>query len=130
MKRSILLTTILGSIFIFIGLIMLGATLNDTELKDMRSGGILLMAFGAMAIAIPMYIDARRMVAERKESKQAARKGAPRCIVCGEDSASFWCTSHSVGVCLNCIPAHHDGTRCLYRPILQQSTPAGAGRSR
>ncbi len=121
MKRSILLTTIAGAAFILLGLVFLGASLNDPELKDARMGGLLMMAFGAMVIAVPMYIDARRMLSGQKESKQTAiRKGASRCIVCGDEIAILWCTSHSVGVCLDCISQHHDGTRCLYRPILQQ----------
>ena len=121
MKRSILLTTIAGAAFILLGLVVMGATLNDAEMKDARMGGLLMMAFGAMVIAVPMYVDARRMVSGQKESKQAAlKRGASRCIVCGEEVAILWCTSHSVGVCLNCISEHHDGVRCLYRPILQQ----------
>ena len=103
------------------GLVIMGATFNESEMKDMRMGGLLMMAFGAMVIAVPMYVDARRMLSGQKETKQTAlRKGASRCIVCAEEVAIFWCTSHSVGVCLNCISQHHDGTRCLYRPILQQ----------
>ncbi len=99
----------------------MGASLNDSEMKDARTGGLLMMAFGAMVIAVPMYVDARRMISSQKESKQnALRKGASRCIVCGEEVSILWCTSHSVGVCLNCVAQHNDGSRCLYRPILQQ----------
>ncbi len=121
MKRSILLTTIAGAAFILLGLVFLGASLNDPELKDARMGGLLMMAFGAMVIAVPMYIDARRMLSGQKESKQTAlKKGASRCIVCGEEISILWCTSHSVGVCLNCVAQHNDSSRCLYKPILQQ----------
>lgn len=130
MKRATVLTTIAGAVIMLLGLLALGSTLNDSELGEMRAAGMLIMAFGAMVIAVPMYIDARGMIASKKEAKQAAlRKGASRCIVCAEEIASFWCTSHSVGVCMNCIAEHHDNNRCLYKPIVAQ-LPKAAGATR
>ena len=125
MKRATLLTTIAGVCFILFGLILLGATVGNSETREMRAGGILIMAFGLMAVAVPMYIDARRLVTEHEESKQAAlRKGASRCIQCGEEAASFYCTNHSIGLCLNCLLDHHNPNLCLYRPIVQQLASA------
>ncbi len=126
MKRATLLTTIAGGVFILLGLILLASTLGNAETQDARAGALLAIAFGCMVIAVPMYIDARRIVTVQKESKQAALRKGSRCILCGDEVASFYCTNHSVGVCLSCLPDHHDANLCLYRPIIQQlaSTPA------
>ncbi len=124
MKRATLLAIIAGALFFGFGLIVLVSTLGNPDSTDARAGSLLIMAFGAMIVAVPMYIDARRLVSEHKEAKQAAVRKGSRCIQCGEESATFYCTNHSIGLCLNCLPVHHNPNLCLYRPIVQQLASA------
>jgi len=127
-KRLFLGMAIAGGIIVFLGLVVLGSTLWHPEETETRTLGMLLTAFGAMAVSVPLYLEARRIQSALNKSKQdLKRKGASRCAACGEDVASFLCTSHSIGLCLKCIPDHHDPARCLYKPVLQRNSASSRG---
>jgi hypothetical protein len=82
--------------------------------------GLLLMSFGAMTVSIPLYLGARRIEAEhRRATKQNEKQGVlARCATCGIDAAIFWCTTHRLRFCANCVAQHHDSKSCLYMPLL------------
>ena len=83
--------------------------------------GLLAMSFGGMMIAIPLYVEARHLQA--KQLATASHKGrsgaAFRCSICGMETASFWCTTHTVRLCADCVTKHDDYTRCLYKSLVR-----------
>lgn len=118
MKRWTLSLTLLGLALILAGLLVCASTMHHSG-GEIRAAGLLLMSFGAMVIAVPLYIDARRIQAEGQQAAAAARRqGLPNCALCGTAVAGFWCTSHVVNLCPACVPRHHDPARCLYKPLL------------
>jgi membrane protein DedA with SNARE-associated domain len=118
-RRSTLWATIAGTVLIGIGLLIMAAALKGSGSQEPRIAGLLLMAFGAMVISVPMYIDGRRLQAEylKKSTRSGKARGASRCSSCGLENASLWCTTHTVRLCSDCVPKHDDGTRCLYKSL-------------
>lgn len=120
MKRLTLLTTIGGTIMIAAGILVVASTMQHAGEQEMRMAGLLAMSFGGMVISIPLYFQARRLQTDRMQT--AVRKGkiraASRCAGCGMETAIFWCTTHTVRLCPDCVPQHDDGSRCLYRSLV------------
>lgn len=130
-KPITLVTTIFGGILLAVGLLFVGASLAKGE-QDSRTAGMLMMAFGGMMIAVPLYIEARRLQAEHqaKVLQKGKARAAQRCSACGMETAAFWCTTHTVRLCSECVPKHDEPSRCLYRSLVTavQKSAAAAGR--
>jgi hypothetical protein len=120
-KRLTLIGIITGGIVIAVGLLLFGTTIGKTGAQEVRIAGLLLVSFGAMGVAIPLYVDARRLQSanQRAVAQASQRRGTSQCALCGLDTASFWCTSHTVRLCPDCVPKHHDPARCLYKPLMR-----------
>ncbi len=122
-KRITWLAILLGGTLIAMGLIALAASLRIGA--ETRITGMLLVSFGALTISVPLYLDARRMQAQQKrEISQKRKRGLVPCAMCGTETATFWCTTHTVRLCPDCVPEHHDAARCLYKPLLRTTTAA------
>ena len=134
MKRFTLVTTILGSVLLVFGGIVLASTVAGGGDQGTRTAGMLAISFAGMIIAVPMYIEARRLQTEVLDSKvkKGKTRGAIRCGGCGMDTAAFWCTTHTVRLCADCVPKHDEPSRCLYKSLLQiapaAKRAAAAGR--
>jgi hypothetical protein len=125
-KRLTILTTICGGVMIAIGLVVVGSTAGKPNEQETRMAGMLAMSFGGMLVAIPMYIAARRLESERKTTnlRKGRMRGASRCATCGQETASFWCTTHTVRLCGDCVPKHDQPGRCLYKSLVSAPAPA------
>src|SRR5512139_4022232 len=90
----------------------LGKEADDTT----RGVGLLLTSFGALVIAVPLYIEATVI---RRKYQQAeiggVKKNLSPCSICNRPAASFWCTTHTVRLCSDCLPKHDEPSRCLYK---------------
>lgn len=107
-----------GGIAIVIGLLVILSGIGQTDAHELRLTGMLLMAFGALTAAIPLYIDARHIQAKNAPKQAANQRGVSRCVLCGKD-ATFSCTTHLLSLCADCVPRHHDTARCLYKPLIR-----------
>jgi hypothetical protein len=115
-KRFTLLGVIAGALLIVIGIIVMWSVNNETLRDQTRTAGMLVMSFGAMAIAIALYVDARQM--QSKKKKEAAQTDARlRCFVCGSAPATMRCQKHMVRLCYDCISRHDEGEQCYYAPL-------------
>jgi hypothetical protein len=115
-KRLTLSGIIAGVLLIFLGIVTVGSAGSQSAQTETRAAGLLLMAAGAMVVAIPLYIDARRMQSQKK--KQVAQTEARlRCFVCGSEVATMRCQKHMVRLCYDCIPQHDEGEQCYYVPL-------------
>ncbi len=122
-KRMTWLAILLGGTLMAMGLITLAASLRIGA--ETRITGMLLVSFGALAISVPLYLDARRMQARQKRDiSQKRKRGLVPCAMCGTETATFWCTTHTVRLCADCVPEHHDAARCLYKPLLRAAAAA------
>ncbi len=123
LKRLTRLAVLLGAGMIAIGLLVLATSIKLPG-TETRVAGMLLVSFGAMMISVPLYLDARRIQAEQeRRAAQNSKRGLAPCAICGTETASFWCTTHTLRLCPDCVPKHHDAARCLYKPLLR---PAAA----
>jgi hypothetical protein len=128
-KRLTLISTLGGAALIALGIVVVGSTVGHTGDQEMRMGGLLAMSFGGMVVAVPLYFQARRLQTNRVHTalRKGKVRGATRCATCGMETAMFWCTTHTVRLCADCVPAHDDGNRCLYRSLVH-SGPVAAKR--
>ena len=115
MKRITLVTTIVGA-----GLLLVGIVFIAGGEQESRGMGLLAMSFAGMIIAIPMYIEARALQAEfrAKTLQKGKTRSAQPCANCGMDTGAFWCTTHQVRLCADCVAMHDEPTRCLYRSLI------------
>ena len=131
MKRITLVTSVFGGILLAVGLLFVAASLAKGE-QDTRTAGMLVMAFGGMIVAVPLYIEARRIQAEHqaKVLQKGKARASQRCSSCGMETAAFWCTTHTVRLCSECVPKHDEPSRCLYRSLVSavQKNAAAGGR--
>lgn len=127
MKRITLITTILGALIFVSGTIVLMAAIAGNGAEETRTAGMLAMSFAGMMIAVPLYIDARRLQEKHKHTQAAAgAKGRPatRCNACGAPSARFWCTTHMQPFCPECVPKHDEPKSCLYKSLVHVAAKA------
>jgi len=68
-----------------------------------------------------MYVEARRLQTARQDNliKKGKARGAAKCSSCGMDTAAFWCTTHQMRFCADCVPKHDEPSRCLYKSLVQ-----------
>jgi hypothetical protein len=130
-KRITLVTTIFGGILLAVGLLFMVASLAKGE-QDSRTAGMLAMSFAGMLIAVPLYIEARHLQAEHQATvlQKGKARAAQRCSGCGMETAAFWCTTHTVRLCAECVAKHDEPSRCLYRSLITvgQKSAAACGR--
>jgi hypothetical protein len=95
-----------------------------------RSLGLLAMSFAGMIIAVPMYIEARALQADyrAKTLQKGKARGAQKCATCGMETGAFWCTTHLLRLCADCVTTHDEPTRCLYRSMITRAQKAGKGK--
>ena len=106
------------------GLMALGSTFSQPGRDVTRGFALLLSSFGALVIAVPLYVDARRLQAKcRRADAQAAKRNLSPCAVCGNPTATLWCTTHTQRLCPDCVPRHDDPTRCLYKSLRYGPVP-------
>jgi len=89
--------------------------------QETRMAGLLAMSVAGMLIAVPMYVEARRLQSTRMASviKKGKARGAAKCASCDMDTAAFWCTTHLARLCADCVPKHDEPSRCLYKSLVQ-----------
>lgn len=116
MKRLTLVGIILGGLLVVVGLVVIGSTLGQTDADETRVGGMLLMSFGAMAAAIPMFVEVRHERAKKAESP-TANDPRLRCFNCGSAVATMRCQKHMVRLCADCVSTHDEGAQCFYVPL-------------
>jgi hypothetical protein len=130
-KRITLVTTVFGGILLAVGLLFVGSSLAKGE-QDSRTAGMLMMSFAGMMVAVPLYIEARRLQAEHRAMvvQKGKARAAQRCSGCGMETAAFWCTTHTVRLCSECVPKHDEPSRCLYKSLVTvaQKSAAAGGR--
>lgn len=97
--------------------------------QETRMAGLLAMSMAGMLIAVPLYVEARRLQSKRMENvvKKGKARGAAKCALCEMDTAAFWCTTHLARFCADCVPKHDEPNRCLYKSLVQVRR-AGAGQ--
>jgi len=116
LKRLTLLGIVVGIALLLLGIVVIGSTNTDGTRYETRTAGMLLMSLGAMAVAIPLYIDARRMQS-RKQKQLSQTDARLRCFVCGSAIATMRCQKHMVRLCHDCISQHDEGEPCYYIPL-------------
>lgn len=126
MNRVTLFSTITGGILLLVGALILLSAVTGVGSSDTRGAGLLMMSFAGMIISIPLYIEARRHQSNRLETviKKGKARSAAKCGGCGMDTAAFWCTTHLVRLCADCVPKHDEPTRCLYKSLVQIAAKA------
>jgi hypothetical protein len=123
-KRLTLWATVGGGILLITGLLALGSTIGTPSANATRGFALLLASCGAMIVAVPLYVDARRMQAEHQRAENSKRNLMP-CAACGAPAAILWCTTHTQMLCPNCLPRHDDPLRCLYKSLRRGPVPVG-----
>jgi hypothetical protein len=110
-----------GSLAIFLSLCILPAAFEKNA--DSAAMGIAgaVFSFGAMTIAIGLYVKARflqeqqpqRTVVSEKTNAQQRRGG---CNLCGTETPVIQCKAHQLELCGNCLTRHYDYRSCQYIP--------------
>lgn len=116
MKRLTLLGILAGALLIAVGVITIGSTVGQSEGHETRTAGMLLISFGGMIIALPLYIEARQNAETRKKAAANSNDARLRCLTCGDPNATMRCEKHKVRLCPNCI-SQHDEPQCFYVPL-------------
>jgi hypothetical protein len=122
MKRHTLVPIIAAIAVGLLGMAMFVSAIQQHD-QETRTLGLLLIAFAALAVAIPLYVDARRIQAQHAKRPAQKREGLP-CAGCGTEVAGFWCTTHMQRLCANCVPKHDEPARCLYKSLLRTAVRA------
>lgn len=130
MDRPNIWAVVVGLILIGIGVLSVISALGIRGQEETRAFGMLMVSLGMLIIAVAHYIAGRRLlsVAEQRAKESAKIFRLFPCAICGGNAANFWCTTHSIKLCADCIPKHHDTDRCLYKPFLIRKarwTPGG-----
>jgi hypothetical protein len=107
------------------GLMTLGSTLGGPGNEATRGFALLISSFGALMVAVPLYVDARRLQAECRaaENIQTGKRNLSPCAVCGAPAANLWCTTHTQRICPDCLSRHDDPVRCLYKSLRRGPVP-------
>ncbi len=117
MKRLTLLGVLAGAFLIVIGLVTIGSTMGQSEPHETRTAGMLLISFGAMIVAIPLYLASRQEAHVRQKQLASSQNDARlRCLTCGAPTATMRCEKHKARLCPNCI-SKHDEAHCFYVPL-------------
>jgi hypothetical protein len=129
LKRITLFTTVVGGLLMALGFLFVAASMSGTREQDARAMGMLIMAFGGMIVAVPMYVEARRLHSNElaKVLQKGKARAAQRCSGCGMETAAFWCTTHTLRLCADCVAKHDEPSRCLYKSLVSAAA-AKAGR--
>jgi cytochrome c biogenesis protein CcdA len=115
-KRLTLIGVIAGALFILVGLVTIGSTVGQDEPTETRSAAMLIMSFGGMMIAIPLYVEARQSTQTEKKAAASQSDSRLRCFVCGKSTAALRCEKHKARLCLDCL-SRHDEAQCFYVPL-------------
>jgi len=112
--------TLSGITIILLGLVMVvSGNGSRAQQQETNAFGILLVSLGVFVISIAHYIVGRRLTYAADERAKDNEKGLRLfpCAICGANAATFWCTSHTLKLCTDCIRKHNDPARCLYKPF-------------
>jgi hypothetical protein len=115
-RRIILIATIFGGTLMLGGVLAALSTVGHAGEDMLRSFGLLLLSVGAMCVAIPLYLEALKIRSQFRRTEEAApKRNLSPCAICSAPAATFWCTTHMMRLCPECIARHDDAARCLYR---------------
>jgi len=122
-KRVTLAAAIFGGILILGGVLTALATIGHSNEEVLRGFGLVLISFGGMCIAIPVYLEGVRLRNQHRRADGApvAKRNLSPCSVCSAPTASLWCTTHLIRICPACLPRHDEPSRCLYRTLGRHS---------
>jgi ABC-type xylose transport system permease subunit len=121
-KRSILFLVTLGGLLVAMGLVATASTIGEQDKDITRNVSLLLASFGGMVVAIPLYVDSRRIQAQFR--RETTKRNLSPCAVCGQPLATLWCTTHTVRICPDCLPKHDSPNRCLYKALRRAALSA------
>lgn len=116
-----------GVILIVMGILAFAATIGRSREDTTRNISLLLVSFGSMWPVPQFYLEGRKLRSEYQSpsapiAMTSKRPFAP-CGVCGLPAATFWCTTHSVKICPECLSPHDDPKRCVYKTMARASSP-------
>jgi hypothetical protein len=119
----------LGTLVLFLGLIVLGASLGKSGDPDELPAGAALFSLGSLAIAGGIYLKAKALqqaIASEAPRKASANVGRSRggCELCGIEVPVVQCKIHRFQLCGTCLSQHYDARSCIYVP----STRGAAGK--
>lgn len=127
-----------GSLGIFLSLCILPAAFEkNADSAAMGLAGA-IFCFGAMMIAMGLYVKARFLQEQQPqrtlvaEKANAQRRGG--CSLCGTETPVIHCKVHQLELCGNCLTRHYDYRSCQYIPSeagnVNNSSRTMAARSR
>jgi hypothetical protein len=110
----------LGACLAVLGIVVLLASLGQSNRELILSVGSLFFSLGALIIASGFYLHGRRLKSEFQaaapKERKPDRKTEKICSVCNQETAQVFCRVHVLRLCSNCLERHDDGRNCLYVP--------------